>query len=307
MRLKAFVFFLLFTLFACHKDPQPAGTPLPNFPTTASTTKITNAEFYPPNIALAVNTLAASVSADLSTLNQITVGTNKVRCVITALPGGYTGTGTGVLTASAVGAITSGECGGVTLVAGDVAMLAGGATNVAGDAGVSGGLGGEPDTGPYTVTVSGAIVTDGGSTVKYVLTRPTWWSHGSTVPVGAEITVGGEDTLFAGSKWHTYAVKGAVVDTTDPSMFPDSVATQVALSSGVKAITTVPLRSASTSAAIPALVSTAGTVTTTVGYQPFAITPGYLGTTSVTVKAVAAGLTTNTLDTSTLNVHIVNP
>ena len=214
--------------------------------------------------------------------------TERARCVVVALPASYTGTGTGTLTGTSNVAIAVQN--GVTPAAGDIVLLAEGATNVSS----------VNDSGPMMV------VNPGTGSVPYVITRPFWWSHGSVMPVGSIFSIGGEDTLFGGTFWSTYSTKGQVVDTNDPAMFPDTVGVQVTLVAGVKAITNVPLRSASLSTVVPTLASTGGTVTTTVGYQPFAITPGYLGTASVTVKSVAAGLTTNASDTSVLNVFLSN-
>jgi hypothetical protein len=220
------------------------------------------------------------------------------RCVITALPGAYTGNGTGTLTASSGwGPIAAQN--GVTLVAGDIAFLAPGATNETHDGGATSYV----DEGPYVV-VSVGTAGDAASNY-YQLTRPSWWAHGSTIPIGSFITIGGEDTLFGGSKWTVYAAKGSVVDTNDPIMYPDQVGTQVTLASGVKAITTVPLRSATKTVVIPTLEATGGSVDASATYVPLVITPGYLGTATVTVKGVK-GVTTNVNDTSTLNVLIKN-
>lgn len=225
------------------------------------------------------------------------------RAVITALPGTYTGTGTGILTGSAAGAIAAQN--GVTFVAGDVAFLAPGATNIASDGGTVGSI---YDEGPYVVTNSGAILVDGGSTSKFVLTRPSWWAHRAPIQVGAAIVIGGEDTLFGGSEWYSYAAKGGQVDVNDPIFYPNGIGEQVTLTidGGIKTISNFPLRSATKSVVIGTLEAVAGDAGSTVGYEPFVITPGYLGTASVIIKAVKAGGTVNTRDNSTVNVRLSN-
>ena len=220
------------------------------------------------------------------------------RCVVTALPGTYSGSGSGVLTSTTgSGAIAAQN--GVTLVANDLVLLAGGATNEHSDGGATAMV----DSGPWIVTNVGSTGDAAGN--YYQLTRPTWWAHGSVIPYGATISIGGEDTLFGGSTWHVYAAKGALVDANDPIMYPDGVGQQVTLVAGLKAITNVPLRSAAKTVVVPTLEAAGGSVDASAGYQPFIVTPGYLGTASVTVKAVK-GLTTNTNDTSTVNVRITN-
>lgn len=256
------------------------------FPTT-TTPAITSTEVFPPRIAAALLTFAAQVIADVTTLFSGTTGENQVRAVLNSI-GAYTGTGTGTLTVTATTALPTAD--GVTLAVGDVVLLPAGTTNISAAA----------DAGPYVVTALG------GSGAHAVFTRPTWWAHGATMAPGVSLQVS-EGTQYAGVAWKCFATRAAsVVDTNDPLLYPKEVGLQVTLSSGVFAITTIPIRSASKSTVVPTLSATGGTVTTTVGYEPFAITPGAIGTASVTVTAVAAGLGTNASDASVLNVLIRN-
>jgi len=214
-------------------------------------------------------------------------GRTKARCVVVALPGAYSGSGTGVLTATANGALASQH--GVTPAALDLVWLAAGATNIT--AALDSGL---------------MMVVDPGATGRpYVLARPPQWAHGSVIPVGSTVDVGGEDTLFRGSRWHLEAAKGAVVDTDDPAAYPDKVVIKnVTLASGVHAaFTTVPI-SPNTGTVDVVYCSTYGVSpdTATVDYGPEAITPGAIGTASVVPAAYAAGMVVNTSDGSHVDV-----
>lgn len=279
---------LLCVLLACHSDTQPqprqsVGGTLSGFP-TASTPSVSNGETVGPNIATALNVFAGQVIADLTTLSGTVASGNRVRGVITALPSTYTGKCTGTLTATTAGAIAAQQ--GVTPVAGDVFWLAAGGTDVAdGGAADAGAHLEECDAGPMTVTQPGTSTGDGG-TARYILTRPSWWSHGSVIPVGSYAIVGGEDSLFGGSTWFTFAAKGAVVDTNDPQAYPDGVTQQIQMSSGSKAVINVPLRSATLSQ-VSCVYASGTAAATTTSYQQGAITPGPLGVATVTIKAVA--------------------
>lgn len=140
------------------------------------------------------------------------------RAVITSLAA-YAASG-GVLTASANGAIGAQD--GVTLAAGDVVVLpaytAGAATVAA------------ADVGPYVVTSAGS------ASSKFVLTRPSWWASGAGVPVAQHIAVGGEGTAFSGSDWKALCAASAVVDTTDPKLYPKVVKGSKALVAGAATV-----------------------------------------------------------------------
>jgi hypothetical protein len=212
----------------------------------------------------------------------------KARNVISALSGTYAGSGTGTLTASANAAF--GVQNGVTNSVGDVVFLLAGTTHITAAS----------DAGPYILTNAGSAST------KWVLSRPSWWFTGAEMAIGQGVKVGGEDTLFGGSTMNSFAAQGSVIDTTDPAFYPDKVTQQVTLVAGVKAITNVPLRSATKS---DVLVGYAGSGTpdaSTVSFGVGAITPGALGTATVTAKAYEAAMVTNTSDVSVVNVTIFN-
>ena len=218
-----------------------------------------------------------------------TAASTTARAVATQIPA-YTGTTTGVLTASATGVF--GAVDGVTLALGDVVLVPEGITN----------LSAASDAGPYQVTTLGA------SGVKWVLTRVAGWATGQAMTLGASVKIGGEGTLFGGTTWKSFAAKGSVVDTTAPALYPEKVTQQITLLTGTsgKAITNVPIRSATASSAIATYVS--GTAaSTTVSYGQGVITPGTLTTATVTIHPYAEAMAVVASgDTSVLNVTILN-
>jgi hypothetical protein len=147
----------------------------------------------PEGVAMAKGIAAASLASPVC------------RAVITSIAA-YAGTTTGTLTASATGAIGSQD--GITLAAGDLVFLplvtggAGGATVAA-------------DSGPYVV------VSAGGTGVKFVLTRPSWWFHGAAVPEAFTIKIGSEGTAWAGNEWRAFPANASkIIDTDDPHFWP---------------------------------------------------------------------------------------
>lgn len=211
------------------------------------------------------------------------------RVVATAISA-YAGSGTGVLTASS--AALFGTIDGVVPGINDIILVPEGLSNLTAAA----------DAGPYQLTTVGT------ASVKWVLTRPDWWATGSVLPEGASVKVG-EGTLYAGTTWRSFAAKGsAVVDTNDPTLYPERVTQQVTLLTGTASavISNVPVRSASKSNVLVDYISGSAAVTT-VGYASKVITNGYLNTASVTVYAMAAGMTAvGSGDVSVVNVTIVN-
>ena len=203
------------------------------------------------------------------------------------------GTTTGVLTATATGAIGAQD--GITLVAGDVVFIQEGTTNLTAAA----------DAGPWVVTNPGAVG------VKYVLTRPDWWAHGGIMPLGQTIVIGGEGTgvtpAFAGTTWKTFEAKGTVIDTTAPTFWPQEMLRAVTLVAGTAAaITNMPVRSA-TLTVISFTRTTINTATATIQYGVVPVaTPGVTGTASIVPMAQVGAGTINNLDISTLNMSVVN-
>jgi len=153
-------------------------------------------------------------------VSAIVAGALKARAVVTSLAA-YTAV-SGVLTANANGALAAQD--GVTLAVGDVVMLpavvSGGATVAAADAG------------PYVVTSLGS------ASSKYVLTRPSWFAHGSGIPLAATVDVA-SGTIYAGISWRSFAGKGAIVGTTDPAMYPRCVKGTQALTGGAATVSSL--------------------------------------------------------------------
>jgi hypothetical protein len=222
-----------------------------------------------------------------SVLSPSSAGT--ARAVVTALSGTYTGSTTGVLTSSAASAFGTQD--GVAVVAGDVVFLPAGTTHITAAS----------DAGPYTITTIGT------GSVNWVLTRPDWWATGATLPYSTVVKIGGEGTLFQGSTWKSFAAKGsAVVDTNDPKTYPDTIIQQVTQTAGAVTITNVPILSATKSIVIPTMSAVGGTMTGITGFQPLVITPGAIGTASVTVTATGTAMATEATGSAVLNVAITN-
>lgn len=211
---------------------------------------------------------------------------NKARYVVTALPGAYTGTGTGTLTASGNGAIVA-EDGGTPL-AGDTILLEEGATNVT-----------AVDGGPML------IVAPGSSTTPYKLTRPSWWMTGALMTPGQGVEVGGEGTTFAMVRFKCGAAKGSIVDTTAPSFWPDKVSVPVTLVAGFVTVTSIPIRSLTRSGFSfqPTSFSGGGSPVSyrTGAYASggAATAAGHLGTASVSITSLIAAGTIDASDVST--------
>jgi len=163
------------------------------------------------------------------------------RAVATSIAA-YAGTGTGVLTASATGAIGSQD--GVAVAAGDVIFLPHGLSNVQ-----------NADVGPWTITNAGSA----SPATKYVLTRPDWWVHGAAIPLVSEVRIGPEGTAWKNSTWKSTTT--GTIDTTDPLFYPvrllgtGAVGTQV---TGLYALSTAQVSAMDTTAnhsVKPALVA----------------------------------------------------
>jgi hypothetical protein len=204
----------------------------------------------------------------------------------------YTGTGTGVLTAGTNAALAAQD--GVTLAVGDVVLLQGGTL---GSLAIT-----AADTGPYVVTSLG------GASAKWVLTRPSWWQHAAIIPTAQSIQIGPEGTLFPNTTWTSWAAPASVVDTADPLFYPDRVILSAALVASTYSLITVPIRSATKSSVEATFVAAGGTTTSTIGYGIIAApTPGYIGTASAVIDALASGMGKNgSADTSTVCIVVIN-
>lgn len=226
---------------------------------------------------------AAVVDIEAIQAGTATGGNFKARGVLTSLAA-YTTT-SGIITADANGAIGTQD--GLTLVANDVVVMPPGVAVAAAEAG------------PWVVTAAGS------AGAKFVLTRPTWWAHAASIAAGSIVDVAA-GTTFAGTRWKVFATAAITVGTTDPSFYPERVSVAATLVGGHKAITSVPIRSATLTNYILTR-KTADTCTlTTGGYHPLSITAGGLGTATVDITACVAAGTINVADISVMIVTIVN-
>ena len=224
---------------------------------------------------------AYELSAGLTT-------SGSARNVVTSLAA-YTGSGTATLTASANGAWATQD--GVTNAVGDLVFIQGGTTN----------LTAAKDSGPWQISSLGS------ASAPWVLARPSWFANGAAIDPGVIVEIGGEGTAWAGTEWKSFVAQGKVVGTDDPTFYVGRVVVPVTLVAGTVTISSVGIRSATRSNLEAQLNTKAGTTTSTVGYGTIAaMTPGYAGTASAVVDAIAAGQTLQSADTSSLNVLISN-
>lgn len=218
----------------------------------------------------------ASIPAEV--LGPAVAALFKARAVVTSLQA-YTGSGTNVLTETANGAWATQD--GVTNVVGDIVFIPATTTN----------LTGALDSGPWQITSLGSAGT------KWVLTRPDWFTTGSTVQIGLDVVIGGEGTAWAGNTWRSFAAVSQVVGTNDPVFYPKfQTATTGSMVAGVApAVTTLfvrPLAQYSPIPAVPAGAQGILRMTTT--------TAGYPGTSSLVVTSSSG------TDTGTVKIQLVN-
>lgn len=202
----------------------------------------------------------------------------------------YGGSGTGTLTETSNGAISAAD--GVTLAVGDVVFMEPGLSNVT-----------AKDAGPYLVTALG------GASAKWVLTRPWWFPQGGYLGNSSTpIDIGSEGTAWANTQWKGFAAYATVIGTTDCAFYVGRVTKAQALTSSTATISTIGVFSATLSNVLCTIGAAGGTQTSTIGYGPIAaVTPGYSGTASIVIDAIASGFTKNgTADTSTVNCSIIN-
>lgn len=248
--------------------------------------------------AMAPSPLSNSVGVFVGVANPYAVNPElafatqyKARNVVTSLQA-YGGTGTNTLTQTTLASGWVAQDG-VTNAVGDIVFIQGGTTN----------LTGAKDSGPWQISVLGS------ASIKWVLVRPDWWSTGMVAPVGAVIDIGGEGAIWGGTAWKSFAAVGsAVVGTNDPTFYVGRMTQSVALTASAKTITNVGVYSATTTGIITQFVAAGGTTTSTVSYGLVAAaSPGYAGTATFTVNALASGQAKNgTADTSTVTVTVVN-
>jgi len=213
----------------------------------------------------------------------------KCRGIATSIAA-YTGSGTGLLTGAAVGALGAQD--GLTYGIGQRILLPKGLTNVS-----------AVDQGPWVVSVVG----DGAT--QYVLTRPGWWAHLALIEPGTVIELGAEGTgVLSGTSWKAMCANALRVDTGDPLFFPGQATALISMGAGTPTglaiVTTIPIFS--TASGITWTPVTATTPTLTVTYGQSAMTAGALGTASATIQARIAAGTVNVADGSTGKITIRN-
>lgn len=211
-----------------------------------------------------------------------------VRCVITSLPANTVTAG--VMTADATGAWGAQDTS-ETLALGDEVFIPEGTTN----------LDNAHEAGPWRVAVLGAVG------VAMVLRRPTWWTHAGAMPLGAKIAIA-QGANYGGSTWRSDAAKGSTIGTTAPTFWPERLIVSGTFASGTLAspITTLPVKSLVKSrVAVTPTVTTAPHANTRL-HRAGAVTPGPLGTCSITPVAESAPGTTNASDLGTFVVTVEN-
>ena len=216
---------------------------------------------------------------------------NYARAVVTTIDA-FDGTGTATITEHTA-ASGFGAQDGITLVVGDVVFIQAGTTNVTN----------AKDSGPWQV------VTLGSASVKWSLTRPSWWQNGQTIPQSKKLDIG-EGTVFAGTEWKTFCAKAKVIGTDDPTFYVGRFVEQAAFVAGDNGVhvyaSSVGIRSATKSfvSVVPA-GAVGGTATGIVSIAPEAITtPGYVNTTSMSFSALSTALAQNT-QASTLTCQVL--
>lgn len=218
-------------------------------------------------------------------------GQYKARAVITILQA-YSGSGTATITSNTNVAVSTQDTNVSTLAVGDVVFIPAGTTNIANAI----------DAGPWTITALGA------SSAKWSMARPDWWANGATIPLAATISIDGEGLLFGGTDWRSFAAKGTVIGTTDPSMYPGRVMTKATLVNSLVAVSSIPIYSANAVSIEANLLTAGGTATSCVGYGiSAAATPGAIGTATFNIISLVAGMTKNANnDNSIVGVLVVN-
>jgi hypothetical protein len=206
----------------------------------------------------------------------------------------YTGSKTATLTVTATGALGTED--GLTPAINEVWFFQEGSTNLTDPA----------DAGPWVIS------NPGGTGIQPVLVRPTWWSHGSPIPLHAVIDIGpegtGTDPKYASTSWVSWAAPGKVVGSDAPVFWPRRISSAVTLASGTLAAArrTLPIRDhLNTDFIITSDPTTAPHASTKV-WRVSAVTPGVTNTASIQMVAESAPGTTNTSDVGQYNLTVQN-
>lgn len=219
----------------------------------------------------------------------------KARNLVTSLQA-YGGTGTNVLTQTTLASGWQTQDG-VTNAVGDIVFIQAGTAN----------LTGALDSGPWVLT------TIGSASIKWVLTRPDWWTTGAVMPIAAVIDLGGEGTTWAGTAWKSFATVGsAVIGTNDPAFYVGRITQSVTLVTGFTTKTNVGIKSTTTTGIEFTPTNFSGGAST-ISYRTgvyasggAATAAGYAGTGSVSITALVAAGTFNTSDVGSGLLTILN-
>lgn len=257
--------------------------------------------FEPPTATLIANTTGVWVEipypASLEDQDDTTtVPANaqfKVRAVVTSLAA-YTGSTTGILTASANGALAVQD--GVTPAVGDVLAILDGTTN----------LTTASDAGFYTVTSLG------GASSKWSMQRAPWWPTGGVMLPGSIVYVGSEGTQYGGTDIKNFSTKGQLVDGSAPQLYPGRVTVAITLVAGFKTVTGIPIQSL-TRSSIGFQPTNFNGGASTVSYRTgayasggAATVAGTVATSSVSITALVAAGTISASDVCTGLLEIIN-
>lgn len=231
-----------------------------------------------------------SVASGGVVTTRLSSGAYKARNVVTSLQA-YTGTGTATLTETANGAWAAQD--GSTSVVGDTVFVQAGTTNLVGAV----------DSGPWVISSLG------GASAQWVLTRPNWFNQGATIVQGTVVAIG-EGTLWIGTEWKSFVATNKLVGTDDPTFYVGRVTQTATLAAGTIAVANVGVRSLTKSQFLASLNTAGGTLTGTVMYGVLpnvtALVAGYIGTASLTFKAIATAQAVQASDTSIINVTVIN-
>jgi len=232
-----------------------------------------------------------TVTTEVTDGNNPTTNTNSLQSLLRSAGGMHTARGVSAANNESLTAFVGVTGGtprdGVTYVQGDIVLLTGQAT--------------KSQNGLYVV----GVVAAGTAPLSRIPEFATGLVFSKSQVQFCEL--GPEGTLFGGTLWKITTTGPITVDTTNHDWFPRQVAQSVTLVAGTTTITNVPILSA-TKTAITSDRTTANTSTaTTGGYHPVgAMTPGIVGTASLTFDATVAAGTINNADVSTLTVLITN-
>lgn len=217
--------------------------------------------------------------------------THLARAVITSALNAYTASGSGTLTANAVGTFASSKSDGVVIAVGDRVLLPDGIANAAKDAGL------------YQVVQLGA------AGAKMILQRVAEFPTGGLMRAGTIVDLGPDGTQWGLSTWKNIVTGDVTIDTTSMQWMPKTGITSVTLAAGVSAaaITAIPVLSATRTAfKFNASTQTPGANANTAYFKVTTLTPGALGTATFNLQATTIANALNNTDVSVVTIEVTN-